>query len=134
MQSHNRGRADNLAAILLRDLIQERTGIFFSDNNMDLVMDKISPLVLERGGSLLDYYYRLKYDNDEKDWSDLVDVISVRETFFWREFDQIRSLVEKLMPALATNLRAAAEDLECGVRLRRGTSDHRNGSGFGWLV
>ena len=75
--------------------------MFFSESNMDLVMDKISPLVLERGGSLLDFYYRLKYDNDEKDWSDLVDAISVRETFFWREFDQIRSLVENLMPALA---------------------------------
>ena len=103
MQFHNRGRADTVAARLLRDLIQERTGIFFSESNMDLVMDKISPLVLERGGSLLDYYYRLKYDNDEKDWSDLVDAISVRETFFWREFDQIRALVENLMPALAKN-------------------------------
>jgi chemotaxis protein methyltransferase CheR len=102
MEFQNRGRSHNLTALLLRDLIQERTGICFNDNNMDLITDKLSSLVLERGaGSLLDFYYRLKYDNDQAEWSSLVDAITVRETFFWREFDQIRSLVDVLMPRLA---------------------------------
>src|SRR5690242_8059258 len=102
MEFQNRGRSQNLTALLLRDLIQERTGICFSDDNMDLITDKLASLVLERGaGSLLDFYYRLKYDNDEAEWSSLVDAITVRETFFWREFDQIRSLVDVLMPRLA---------------------------------
>jgi chemotaxis protein methyltransferase CheR len=102
MQFQNRSRSQNVTALLLRDLIQERTGIFFADNSMDLITDKISSLVLEGGaGSLLDYYYRLKYDNDEVEWSRLVDAVTVRETFFWREFDQIRSLVDVLMPRLA---------------------------------
>jgi chemotaxis protein methyltransferase CheR len=88
--------------LLLRDLIQERTGLFFADNNMEIVTDKISSLILDHeAGSLLDYYYRLKYDNDETEWASLVDAISVRETFFWREFDQIRSLVEVIVPSLA---------------------------------
>jgi chemotaxis protein methyltransferase CheR len=101
MQFQSRGRPQNPTVLLLRDLIQERTGLFFADNNMDIVMDKISSLILERGaGSLLDYYYRLKYDNDETEWASLVDTISVRETFFWREFDQIRSLVDVIVPSL----------------------------------
>jgi chemotaxis protein methyltransferase CheR len=101
MQFQSRGRPQNPTVLLLRDLIQERTGLFFAENNMDIVMDKISSLILERGaGSLLDYYYRLKYDNDETEWASLVDTISVRETFFWREFDQIRSLVDVIVPSL----------------------------------
>jgi len=90
------------AATILRDLIRERTGIFFSDSNMDLMLDKLSTVMAERGiDSLVDYYYRLKYENNESDWVDVLDAISVRETYFWREFDQIRALSEEIMPALA---------------------------------
>src|SRR2546422_8234731 len=87
--------ARNLAARLLRDLIHERTGIFFNDSNIDLMIDKVRSVMVEcRSDSLLDYYYRLKYDNGDADWTNLLDGISVRETFFWREFDQIRALVD----------------------------------------
>jgi chemotaxis protein methyltransferase CheR len=55
--------------------------------------------------SLIDYYYRLKYDNRDADWSNLLDGISVRETFFWREFDQIRALIDVVVPRLAPTLK-----------------------------
>ena len=86
--------------VLLRDLVAERTGIFVDDQSLDIFMDKLSPLVLERSfGSILDYYYLLKYDTSAADeWPRVIDAISTRETFFWREFAQIRSLVEQILP------------------------------------
>jgi chemotaxis protein methyltransferase CheR len=91
----------NATATLMRDLIHDRTGIFFGESNMGILIDKISSLMAERGcDSLVDYYYRLKYDNDAMEWASLLDAISVRETFFWREFDQIRALIDVLMPRL----------------------------------
>jgi chemotaxis protein methyltransferase CheR len=85
---------------LLRDLIHERAGIYFDDDQLELLMEKIAQLVAERGfDSILDYYYLLKYDADsEVEWRKLIDVLSVRETYFWREFDQIRALAEVLVP------------------------------------
>jgi chemotaxis protein methyltransferase CheR len=85
---------------LLRDLIHEQAGIYFDDDQLELLMDKISQLVAERGfDSILDYYYLLKYDADAgRDWKNLIDTLSVRETFFWREVDQIRTLAEVLVP------------------------------------
>jgi chemotaxis protein methyltransferase CheR len=85
---------------LLRDLIHERAGIYFDDDQLELLMDKISQLVAERGlDSILDYYYLLKYDADaDREWKNLIDTLSVRETFFWREVDQIRTLAEVLVP------------------------------------
>src|SRR4030095_16050 len=79
---------------LLRDLIHERTGIYFHDDQLELLMEKISQLVAERGfDSILDYYYLLKYDADAAvEWKNLIDVLSVRETFFWRALVQIRTL------------------------------------------
>ncbi|MGA9379897.1 MAG: CheR family methyltransferase [Phormidium sp.] len=86
--------------ILLRDLIQEHTGMNFSDSSRDLLAEKLFPRVVACGfNSFLDYYYLLKYDdNSAIEWKCLMDVISVQETFFWREIDQIKALVNVLVP------------------------------------
>lgn len=88
------------AFALLRELIKEKTGIFYEDGKKDILCDKLSPLVLERGfGSFLDYYYFLKYDAEsEKEWEKVFDVLSVPETYFWREVDQIKALVNVIVP------------------------------------
>lgn len=85
---------------LLRDLIHERTGLFFDNGKSDIMTDKLSPLVIERGfTSLLDYYYLLKYDESAQDeWLSVMNALSVPETYFWREMDQVRALVETVVP------------------------------------
>ena len=88
---------------LLRDLIHERTGLYYGDEKRDLLADKLSPLVVETGfENFLDYYYLLKYDADAaQHWDRLMDALSVQETYFWREVDQIHALVKVLVPAYA---------------------------------
>jgi chemotaxis protein methyltransferase CheR len=88
------------AGVLLRDLIHERTGVFFDNGKADLLVDKISPLVIERGfSSFLDYYYLLKYDETaQHEWRKVMDTISVPETYFWREMDQVHALVDIILP------------------------------------
>jgi chemotaxis protein methyltransferase CheR len=85
---------------LLRDLIHERTGLFFDNGKADILTDKLSSLVIERGfTSLLDYYYLLKYDETAQDeWRSVMNALSVPETYFWREMDQVRALVETIVP------------------------------------
>src|SRR4051812_26084108 len=85
---------------LLRDLIHERTGLFFDNGKGDIMTDKLSPLVIERGfTSFLDYYYLLKYDETAQDeWRNVMNALSVPETYFWREIDQVRALVEVVLP------------------------------------
>jgi len=91
--------APNCTETILRDLVQERTGMVFNDDKGHL-LDKLTPLVIERGfQSFLDYYYLLKYDAKADDeWRRVLDVVAVQETFFWREMDQIRALVDILVP------------------------------------
>ena len=93
---------------LLRDLIHERIGLFYENGKSDLLTDKLSPLVIERGfNSFLDYYYLLKYDaGAEQEWKRVMDALSVQETFFWREMDQIRALVEVIVPQYFSTPRA----------------------------
>lgn len=85
---------------LLRALIHERTGVFFDNGKADLLTDKLSPLVIEHGfTSFLDYYYLLKYDETAQDeWRNVMNALSVPETYFWREIDQVRALVDAIVP------------------------------------
>lgn len=98
-------RSQNLAlpagtSSLIQTLINERTGMFFDNGKRDLLIDKLSPLVIERGfTSYLDYYYLLKYDPLAcVEWQNVINALSVQETYFWREIDQVRALVQTLLP------------------------------------
>jgi chemotaxis protein methyltransferase CheR len=85
---------------ILRDLIHERAGLFYEDDKRDILANKLSPRVIERGfDSFLDYYYLLKYDQAAADeWKHVLDALSVQETFFWREIDAVQALVQVILP------------------------------------
>jgi chemotaxis protein methyltransferase CheR len=97
------------AVPLLRDLIHERTGIFFENGRYGLLAERLAPLVVERGfESFLDYYYLLKYDEGAtREWPRVMDALAVPETYFWREIDQVRAIVDVVVPALVASLRGA---------------------------
>ncbi len=85
---------------LLRDLVHERTAVYFENDRLDLMVDKLRDRLAAIGcRSYLDYYYLLKYDEMGADeWRRVMDAFSVQETYFWREFDQVRALVEHVVP------------------------------------
>jgi chemotaxis protein methyltransferase CheR len=89
---------------LLRDLVLAQTGMFYDDSRLEFLRDRLAPLALDRGfDSFLDYYYLLKYDADASDeWVRAVDALSVQETYFWREADQLRALVDVIVPGLVS--------------------------------
>src|SRR5881394_2774148 len=83
---------------LLRDLVHDRTGIFFEDSRMDMLLEKLEPLAQSLGcDSFLQYYYALKDNSDgegDRGW----EALSVQETYFWREMSQIDVLVKVTVP------------------------------------
>lgn len=87
---------------LLRDLVHERLGIYYEETRLEMLRDRVAPLVVERGfQSFLDYYYLLKYDEGARDeWGRVMDALAVPETYFWREMDQIRAIVTQAVPEL----------------------------------
>jgi chemotaxis protein methyltransferase CheR len=89
---------------LLRDLIHERTGLFYDLSRYESLSERLAPLVIQRGfHSFLDFYYLLKYDDREavEEWRRVMDVLAVPETYFWREIDQIQGLACSVLPVLA---------------------------------
>jgi len=93
---------------VLLELVHERTGLFFGNGRGDLFAERMAPLVVERGfRSFLDLYYLLKYDESggNDGWRQVLDALSVPETYFWREIDQIHAVAKCIMPELAGKAR-----------------------------
>jgi chemotaxis protein methyltransferase CheR len=85
---------------LLRDLIHERTGIYFEPANYDTLLDKLRGRAMHHScQSYLDYYYILKYEERGPDeWLRVMDAFSVQETYFWRELGQVMALTSTVVP------------------------------------
>ena len=86
--------------VLLRDLVHERTGIYFEAGQFDTLLDKLRDRVMHHGcQTYLDYYYLLKYEERGADeWLRVMDAFSVQETYFWREFAQVQALARAVVP------------------------------------
>jgi chemotaxis protein methyltransferase CheR len=84
---------------ILAALIEDRAGLHYRPDDLELLRDKIS-LRAETLGfeSLLDYYYFLRYDPGGAAEADaLVDALVVHETYFFREADQILVAARQLL-------------------------------------
>jgi chemotaxis protein methyltransferase CheR len=103
-------RADSLGltgqvTTIFRELVHERLGLFYDAAQFDQLADRLAPLVVARGmTSFMDYYYLLKYSDDEAEWGRVMDALAVHETYFWRESDQLRAVVDHVVPRLVDEL------------------------------
>lgn len=93
---------NELQTNLLLDLIHSRMGLFYENGRRDLVLHKLIPLMAERGvDSVRDYYYLLKYSQSaEIEWRRVETALAVNETYFWREYNQIQAVTDRIIPEL----------------------------------
>jgi len=90
---------------ILSGLIEARAGLHYAPADQGLLAEKVSERALEAGfDSLLDYYYFLRYDPAGPAALDaLIEALTVHETYFFREHEQLRALVDGV---IAPRLRA----------------------------
>jgi len=87
---------------LIRDLIYNYSGLYFAEDNQFLLERRLSPRLSQHQlTSFHEYYYYLKYDmNREQELSDIMDVLTTNETYFFREAFQLRAFSEEIIPEL----------------------------------
>ena len=87
---------------ILSELIEERTGLHYGPQDRDGLVDKVSERAVQAGfDSLLDYYYFLRYDpNSANELDRLIDALVVNETYLFREFQQLRVVVQRFIEPL----------------------------------
>jgi chemotaxis protein methyltransferase CheR len=81
-------------------LIEERSGLHFSPDDIEILALKLSDRAGELGlASLLDYYYFLRYDPaGDDEFRLLVEALVVQETYLFREADALEALIGMVLP------------------------------------
>ncbi|HEU5057682.1 MAG TPA: protein-glutamate O-methyltransferase CheR, partial [Kofleriaceae bacterium] len=103
---------------ILASLIEERTGIHYKPDDRGLLGDKLIGRLAEAGfDSFLDYYYFLRYDPaGYAEMDALIDSIVVGETYLFREYDQLKFLVDDvLVPMVAAGRRPRVWSAACAT-------------------
>ena len=92
---------------LLRDLIQERTGLFFRDyQGLELIAARLKPRLEKKGcGSFTEYYRLLSEEkvSPASEWLHVIAQLSKPVSSFARHTDMTQLLVNAIIPQLLSN-------------------------------
>lgn len=91
---------------LIRDIINGRYGIWFSDEHRYLMESRLGERMVQLGlESFDDYYYFIKYNPEgQTEIEEAVDVLTTNETYFFREDYQLRAFARELLPEIHRRL------------------------------
>jgi chemotaxis protein methyltransferase CheR len=87
---------------LIRDLIRDYSGIYFDDESRYLLEKRLSRRVRNHHfASFRDYFRHLLYDrNRNEELALIIDVLTVNETYFFREQSQLKTFSEEILSEL----------------------------------
>jgi chemotaxis protein methyltransferase CheR len=87
---------------LLRDLIRDYCGIYFDDGSRYVLEKRLSRRVRKLHlSSFRDYFRHLLYDKNRKEeLTSIIDILTVNETYFFREKNQLKTFSEEVLPEL----------------------------------
>lgn len=84
----------------LVDLIYEKTGILFADDKEYFVERRVMSRMARLGiDDFQEYYFRLKFaDDNALEWQELINSLTINETYFFRDFPQLAGFAEDIIP------------------------------------
>lgn len=88
--------------VIIRDLVKDRTGIYIRDSRSDYLEYRLKDRMLATGiHNFEEYYYYLKYNPDiSGEFQSLINLITVQETSFFRNPDQLNSFQNVVLKEL----------------------------------
>ena len=89
---------------LIRDIIKDYCGLYFDDSSRYLIEKRLSRRVKNHHlNDFRDYYRFIRYDkNTEDELSAIMDILTVNETYFFREQNQLKAFSEEILEELKT--------------------------------
>lgn len=87
---------------LIRDLIKDYCGLYFDDSSRYLIERRLGRRVRSHHlDSFRDYYRFMLYNrNSEEELSAIIDILTVNETYFFREQQQLKAFSEEILDEL----------------------------------
>ena len=90
--------------VMIRDFIHERSGMFFAENKMYLVKNRLLKRMADLDiRSYRDYFYHVKYDTTQREFNALMNLVTTNETSFYRNEPQLLSFSDEVLPLVIKN-------------------------------
>lgn len=124
---------------LIRDLIYNHSGLFFDNDSKYLLEKRLGKRVpLHHLAGYRDYYHFLRYNREkDQELSDIMDLLTTNETYFFREAFQLKAFTDEIIPEILAEKekegRQVTQDMERGLFIWRGALYDRHapaGNGF----
>jgi chemotaxis protein methyltransferase CheR len=96
---------------LIRDMIYNHCGLYFDHDSRYLLEKRLAKrLSVHQLSNFRDYYHFLKYNRKrDQELSDIMDVLTTNETYFFRESFQLKALTDEILPEIKA-LKTARND------------------------
>ncbi|MFQ5455089.1 MAG: CheR family methyltransferase [Nitrospirota bacterium] len=90
---------------LIRDMVYNYCGVSFDNTSKFLMESRLQHSVSRLGfDNFRDYYYYLKYDkNRDEEFIHIIDILTIHETYFFREEEQLKAFSEEILPEIIEN-------------------------------
>jgi chemotaxis protein methyltransferase CheR len=92
---------------LFREMLYDKSGVYLDDGSKLFLENRLQNSVCRlQLDNFKDYYYFLKYDRrKDEELANFIDLLTIHETFFFREERQLAALKEEILPELADRKR-----------------------------
>ena len=87
---------------LIRDIIKDYCGLYFDDGSRYLLEKRLARRIQNLHlDDFRDYYRFIRYDkNSEEELAAIIDLLTVNETYFFREQNQLKAFSEEILEEL----------------------------------
>ncbi len=81
-------------------------GVFLEDEKLKRFKRKIEDIIVKNEiKNFSNFYHKIRFQKDENLIQELINAVTVNETYFWREYEQFEILCEEILPAILKNRR-----------------------------
>ncbi|KKM11213.1 hypothetical protein SY88_09730 [Clostridiales bacterium PH28_bin88] len=95
---------------VLRDVVYQKTGLLFENKKMYYVERRVRErMELHQLEDIKSYIRMLKYDRSTDEFQALVNSLTVNETYFFREYEQLRLFAEDVLPRIVAGKKISSE-------------------------
>ena len=94
------------------ELLRDHCGLHFDEDVRFMVEKRLARRLEPLGiGSFAAYHYLLRSgDSMDGEWSEVVDLLTTNETYFFREHNQLRALIHEIIPEVLMRRRGIDKD------------------------
>ena len=87
----------------LAKLLQSKTGIYLDDEKLKRYKKRIEEIIRKSGiENFHSYYHQIRFIKNQELLQELIEAVTVNETYFWREHEEFEILVNEILPKFIT--------------------------------